>query len=198
MVACRPPPGTSEILAPAMHLRRSPLPRSTCPPRSTSRYAAAQRALPPVVGQANAICPAWLCLNVASQPSSQPTIMVLRRALASAQYVAQDKSRQLDGHGMVGSMSRKGDYWDNALMATWFGSLKAELKDDGSFPSRQAARTAVFGFIEGFYKSSATALRDRLHLPDPQRTTRCGRVGRNPCSSNRRDVRPSCRHGQPC
>ena len=54
-------------------------------------------------------------------------------------------------------MSRKGGCWDNAPMETSFGSLKTELKDDGSFPTRQAARTSVFGFIEGFYN------RLRLH-----------------------------------
>jgi len=74
MVACRPPPGTSEILLAAIPPRRSPLPRSTSPPRSTSRSAAAHRAVPPLVGQANAICPAGLCLNAASQPSSQPPL----------------------------------------------------------------------------------------------------------------------------
>ena len=52
---------------------------------------------------------------------------------------------------MVCSMSRVGGCWDNAPMETSFGSLKTDLKDDGSFPTRQAARTSVFDFIEGFY-----------------------------------------------
>ena len=58
---------------------------------------------------------------------------------------------------MVCSMSRKGNCWDNAPMESFFGSLKTELEDDGPFPTRQAARTALFGFIEGFYN------RERLH-----------------------------------
>src|SRR3954471_24742748 len=74
MVACRPAPGTSEILVAVIPPRRSPLPRSTSPPRSTSKSAAAHRAVPPLVGQANTICPAGLCLNAASQPSSQPPL----------------------------------------------------------------------------------------------------------------------------
>ena len=57
--------------------------------------------------------------------------------------------------GMVCSMSRKGDCWDNAPMESFFGSLKTELEDDGPFPTRQAARTALFGFIEGFYNRSS-------------------------------------------
>jgi putative transposase len=57
---------------------------------------------------------------------------------------------------MLCSMSRKGDCWDNAPMESFFGSLKTEL-DDGPFETRQAARTALFGFLEGFYN------RQRLH-----------------------------------
>ncbi len=42
-------------------------------------------------------------------------------------------------------------------MESFFGSLKAELDGDGLFETRQAARTTLFGFIEGFYN------RQRLH-----------------------------------
>lgn len=73
-----------------------------------------------------------------------------------SQYAAHDYRRLLDEHGMVCSMSRKGDCWDNAPMESFFGSLKTELEGDGPFPTRQAARTALF-FIEGFYN------RQRLH-----------------------------------
>ena len=52
---------------------------------------------------------------------------------------------------MVCSKSRKGDWWDNAPIAISFGTLETERKDDGSFPTREAARTADFGFSEGFY-----------------------------------------------
>ncbi len=58
---------------------------------------------------------------------------------------------------MVRSISRKGDCWDNSPMEMTFGTLKIELEDDGSFPSGQGARTAVFGFIEGLCN------RRRLH-----------------------------------
>ncbi len=42
-------------------------------------------------------------------------------------------------------------------MESFFGSLKIELDGDGPFETRQAARSAVFGFIEGSYN------RQRLH-----------------------------------
>jgi putative transposase len=58
---------------------------------------------------------------------------------------------------MVCSMSRKGDCWDNAPMESFFGSLKRELDDSQTLETRQAARNAVFAFIEGFSN------RRRLH-----------------------------------
>jgi len=54
-------------------------------------------------------------------------------------------------------MSRKGDCWDNAPMESFFGSMKTELGDGQPFEARRAAKSAVFGFIEGFYD------RRRLH-----------------------------------
>ena len=55
------------------------------------------------------------------------------------------------------SMSRKGNCWDNAPMESFFGGLKTELDGDGSFHTRQAARTALFQAIEGWHN------RQRLH-----------------------------------
>jgi len=49
------------------------------------------------------------------------------------------------------SMSRKGNCWDNAPMASFFGSLKTELDGDGPFETRQVARTALFRSIEGWH-----------------------------------------------
>ncbi|GGK40819.1 transposase [Deinococcus malanensis] len=50
-----------------------------------------------------------------------------------------------------GSMSRKGDCWDNAVVESFFSSLKRELLDDSVFETRDVARHAVFEFIEVFY-----------------------------------------------
>ena len=87
----------------------------------------------------------------------QPDPGLMHHSDRGAQYAAHDYRRLLDEHGMVCSMSRKGDCWDNAPMESFFGSLKTELEGDGPFPTRQAAKTALFGFIEGFYN------RQRLH-----------------------------------
>ncbi|TPG35584.1 IS3 family transposase [Roseomonas nepalensis] len=74
-----------------------------------------------------------------------------------SQYAAHDYRRLLAKHGMLCSMSRKGDCWDNAPMESFFGSLKTELEEDGPFLNRQVARSVLFAFIESFYN------RQRLH-----------------------------------
>jgi putative transposase len=77
---------------------------------------------------------------------------VLRRPFESSQFAAHAYRRLLDNHGIVCSMSRKADCWDNAPMESFFGTMKTEL-DDGTgtaFETRQAAKNAVFAFIAGF------------------------------------------------
>jgi transposase InsO family protein len=58
---------------------------------------------------------------------------------------------------MLCLMSRKGDRWGNAPTESFFGSFRTELLVDEPFETRPAGRTALFGFIEGFYN------RARLH-----------------------------------
>ena len=87
----------------------------------------------------------------------RPSPELLLHSDRGSQYAAHDYRRLLAKHGMLCSMSRKGDCWDNAPMESFFGSLKTELEEDGPFPTRQAARSALFAFIEAFYN------RTRLH-----------------------------------
>ncbi|GGM16046.1 transposase [Deinococcus aerophilus] len=49
------------------------------------------------------------------------------------------------------SMSRKGDCWDNAVVESFFSSLKRELFEDNIFENRMVARQAIFEYIEVFY-----------------------------------------------
>ena len=67
------------------------------------------------------------------------------------QYAAEPYRKVLGRHGMKQSMSRKGDCWDNAPMESFFGSLKTELVHRTSFPTREAARRAIFEYVEAFY-----------------------------------------------
>ena len=63
----------------------------------------------------------------------------------------------LNEHGMIPSMSRKGDCYDNAVAESFFSNLKNELTWHCRFQSRDAARAAIFSYIEVFYN------RRRLH-----------------------------------
>jgi transposase InsO family protein len=49
------------------------------------------------------------------------------------------------------SVARTGQCWDNALAESFFATIKRELLDTTAWPSRAAARTALFDFIEGWY-----------------------------------------------
>jgi putative transposase len=57
----------------------------------------------------------------------------------------------------VPSMSRPANCWDNAMAESFFATLKTELVDRQVWPTRAAARTAIFEYIEGWYN------RERLH-----------------------------------
>lgn len=74
-----------------------------------------------------------------------------------SQYTADDYLTLLKTHGIQVSMSNQADPYDNAMMESFFSTLRAELTDLERFATRQAARTAVFEFIEVFYN------RQRLH-----------------------------------
>jgi transposase InsO family protein len=97
--------------------------------------------------------------------TQQLTLNALRMAIATrrplpgllhhsdrgSQYAAHGYRRLLASHGMRCSMSRKADCWDNAPMESFFGSMKTELDDASGYQTRQAARSGLFQFIEGFY-----------------------------------------------
>ena len=67
------------------------------------------------------------------------------------QYAAEAYQRVLREHGIVCSMSRTGDCWDNAVTESFFATLKTELIHRQPWPTRRAATDAVADYIEGFY-----------------------------------------------
>jgi transposase InsO family protein len=68
-----------------------------------------------------------------------------------SQYASDDYQAVLARHGMACSMSRKGDCWDNAVMESFYSTLKTELIYHEIFRTRDEARRAVFEYIEMFY-----------------------------------------------
>lgn len=67
------------------------------------------------------------------------------------QYASQAYQRLLSEHGLVCSMSRKGDCWDNAVAESFFATLKRELVHGRDYRTRAEARGEVFEYIEVFY-----------------------------------------------
>ena len=68
-----------------------------------------------------------------------------------SQYASEHYQRLLAGHGIVCSMSRRANCWDNAPMESFFASLKKELTRGESFATRAEARAELFEYIEVFY-----------------------------------------------
>jgi len=76
---------------------------------------------------------------------------VLRRPLEFAQYTSIDYTQTLADHGVLASVGSIGDAYDNAVAETFFATLKKELVNRRSWPSRLELQSAVFEYIETFY-----------------------------------------------
>lgn len=81
----------------------------------------------------------------------RPATTLLHHSDRGSQYAGRAYRALLAAHGITCSMSRKGDCWDNAVAESFFATLEHELLADEDFPSRQAARRAIFEFIEVWY-----------------------------------------------
>jgi transposase InsO family protein len=81
----------------------------------------------------------------------QPTTHVLFHSDRGVQYASADYRRALTQAGLVASMSRKGNCYDNATMESFWSTLKLELIYRRKFATRSEARSQIFEFIECFY-----------------------------------------------
>jgi putative transposase len=68
-----------------------------------------------------------------------------------SQYASEHYQRVLSGAGIVCSMSRKGNCWDNAPMESFFATLKKELVHHEDYATREQAMASIFEYIEAFY-----------------------------------------------
>ncbi len=85
---------------------------------------------------------------------SRPGPGLIHHSDRGSQYACTDYREALQSHGMLCSMSRKGDCWDNAPMESWFHTLKTELINHRLYRTRQEAMSDIFWFIEVFYNRS--------------------------------------------
>jgi putative transposase len=78
-----------------------------------------------------------------------PDIGLLHHSDQGSPYACQDYQGLLDTHGLTCSMSRRGNCYDNAVMESFFSSVKSELRD--RFDSCGEAKMELFDYIEVFY-----------------------------------------------
>jgi putative transposase len=94
----------------------------------------------------------------------QPRKGMILHSDRGVQYVSDDYRGILQRHGITQSMSRRGNCLDNAPMESFFASLKKEHVHQVRFRTRDAAKVAVFDYVEVFYN------RQRLHSAIGYRT----------------------------
>jgi transposase InsO family protein len=77
----------------------------------------------------------------------KPQAGLLHHSDRGSQYACTDYKKRLAAYGMVASMSRKGDCWDNAPTERFFRSLKSERLSDYRFATRRAASSEILDYI---------------------------------------------------
>ena len=76
---------------------------------------------------------------------------MLHHSDRGSQYASHEYQQLLAAHGILSSMSRKGNCWDNAVAESFFATLKLELVYETQWRTREEARRALFEYIELFY-----------------------------------------------
>jgi len=75
------------------------------------------------------------------------------RKYHESQFTGANFIRTLKGHGSVHSESRKGNPYDNALMVSFYRTIKRELIQDSGFQDPEQARSEIFKYIETYYNT---------------------------------------------
>jgi putative transposase len=102
-----------------------------------------------------------LCMALAHR---RPPRGGLHHSDRGVQYASGDYQALLAEHGFTASMSRTGDCWDNAVVESFFATVKTELVAGAAWPTRQAAQRDLFEYIEVWYN------RQRRHATLDYRT----------------------------
>ena len=80
-----------------------------------------------------------------------PSAGLLHHSDRGSPYAATASQQLLTTHGIAGSMSRRGNCWDNACVESFFGTLKRELIYHPQYRTRDEATQDIFEYIEVFY-----------------------------------------------
>ena len=81
----------------------------------------------------------------------QPAASLTFHSDRGSQYTSTEFQRLLQRYGVQSSMSGMGNCYDNAVVESFFGTLKMELIYHATYRTREEAMTDIFFYIEGFY-----------------------------------------------
>ncbi|MDF2646667.1 MAG: transposase [Paenibacillus sp.] len=87
----------------------------------------------------------------------QPDTAVLHHSDRGSQYASHNYQKQLQFYSMIGSMSRKGNCYDNACIESFHSLIKKELIYLNKYQTREEAQNSIFEYIEVFYNN------ERIH-----------------------------------
>jgi putative transposase len=91
-------------------------------------------------------------LKKALKLRNYPTGVIVHTDRGS-QYASNAYKAVLNQHKLIGSMSRKGNCWDNAVAENFFGIIKKEYINLIKFDTRNQAKLGIFDYIEGWYNT---------------------------------------------
>ena len=86
-----------------------------------------------------------------ARDARHPAPGVIFHSDRGSQYASHTYRDELAAHGMLASMSRKGDCYDNAVAESFFATLEFELLMKHDWDTREDARRAIFQYIETWY-----------------------------------------------
>lgn len=101
--------------------------------------------------KADLVCEALMTALMRERPGSD----LIHHSDRGSQYTSDAFQQLLSAHGITCSMSQQGNCWDNAVMESFWGTLKCELGD--YWQDKASVRPDLFDYIEVFYN------RQRLH-----------------------------------
>ena len=82
-----------------------------------------------------------------------PGIGVIFHSDRGCQYTSGDFAALARANGVVLSVGRTGECWDNAVAESFFATIKRELIETRAWPTRAGLRRAIFDYIEGWYNT---------------------------------------------
>ncbi len=120
---------------------------------------------------------------------------LLHHSDRGSQYTSEPFQRRMADNGVLCSMSRSGNVWDNAAMESFFSSLKTERVAGKIYRTRDQARADVFDYIERFYnpqrRHSTIGYLSPMGVREDQRRE-LNRVSTKPAASQSLSIAESC------